>query len=32
MIDEIVNAMLKMSGLGLLLISAVLLVGRIMAG
>ena len=32
MIDEIVNAMLRVTGLGLLLISAILVVGRIMAG
>ena len=32
MIEEIVSAMLKMGGLGLLLISAVLLLGRIIAG
>ncbi len=32
MIDEIVTAMAKVSGLGLLLISAALLIGRVMAG
>ena len=32
MIEEIVDAVLKVGGLGLLLITAVLLVGRIMAG
>ena len=32
MIDEIVDAMFKMGGLGLLLITTVLLAGRIMAG
>ena len=32
MIEEIVDAVFKVSGLGLLLITAVLLVGRIMAG
>ena len=32
MIDEIVSGLLKITGLGLLLISAVLLLGRIVAG
>ena len=32
MIDEIVDAMLRVGGLGLLLITSVLIVGRIMAG
>ncbi len=32
MIDEIVSAMFKMSGLGLLLVSTFLLAGRVMAG